>query len=51
MVWIIYKIYKKYLPKLKPFLRKNLMKQLNLYIAKDASLNVKKFNKIKKKYE
>ena len=46
-----YKIYKKYLPKLKPFLRKNLMKQLNLYIAKDASLNVKKFNKIKKKYE
>ena len=46
-----YKMYKKYLPKLKPFSRKELIKKLNITLAKDSSLNIKKFEKIKKKYE
>ena len=46
-----YKMYKKYLPKLKPFSRKELIKKLNINLAKDSSLNIKKFEKIKKKYE
>ena len=46
-----YKMYKKYLPKLKPFSRKKLIKKLNINLAKDSSLNIKKFEKIKKKYE
>ena len=31
--------------------RKNLIKKLNFIIAKDSSLNIKKFQKIKSKYE
>lgn len=44
-------LYKKIKPKLKPFKRKNLIKILKFNIAKDASLNLEKFEKIKKKYE
>ena len=46
-----YEIYKKIKPSLKVFKRKNLIKNLGFEIAKDASLNLKKFNKIRKKYE
>ena len=46
-----YNIYKKFKPKLKSFKRANIVKKLGFEIAKDASLNLKKFNKIKKKYE
>ena len=46
-----FKLYKKIKPKLKSFKRKDLIKRLNFNIAKDASLNLIKFNKIKKKYE
>jgi len=44
-------IYKKINPKLKSFKRKDLLKILKFQIAKDSSLNLKIFNKIKKKYE
>ena len=46
-----FKLYKKIKPKLKSFKRKDLIKKLNFKIAKDASLNLKTFNKIKKNYE
>ena len=46
-----FKLYKKIKPKLKSFKRKDLIKKLNFKIAKDASLNLIKFNKIKKNYE
>ena len=46
-----FKIYKEIKPNLKPFKRKDLLKNLGFEIAKDASLNLNKFNKIKKKYE
>ena len=46
-----YKLYKKTLPNLKAFRRKDLVKKLNFQIAKDSSLNLNLFNKIKKKYE
>lgn len=46
-----YKLYKNFIPKLKAFKRKNLVKKLNFEIAKDSSLNLNLFNKIKKKYE
>ena len=46
-----YNLYKKENKKLKPFKRKNLIKKLNFIIAKDSSLIIKKFQKIKSKYE
>ena len=46
-----YKLYKQSNFNLKPFKRRDLIKKLNFKIAKDASLNLKLFNKIKKKYE
>ena len=46
-----FKIYKKINQNLRPFKRKNLIKILGFEIAKDASLNLQKFNNIKKKYE
>jgi dTDP-4-dehydrorhamnose reductase len=46
-----FELYKKIKPKLKSFKRKDLIKKLNFKIAKDVSLNLSKFNKIKKKYE
>lgn len=46
-----FKLYKKFLPNLKSFKRKHLIKHLRFQIAKDASLNLRKFNLIKKKYE
>ena len=46
-----FKLYKKIKPKLKSFKRKDLIKKLNFKIAKDASLNLTTFNKIKKNYE
>ena len=46
-----FKLYKKIRPKLKAFKRKNLIRNLKFEIAKDASLNLKNFYKIKKKYE
>ena len=46
-----FSIYKKINKKLKTFKRKNLIKKLNFNIAKNATLNLKKFNKIKSKYE
>jgi len=46
-----YKLYKKINNNLKPFKRKNLVKILKLKIAKDSSLNLRIFNKIKRKYE
>ena len=45
-----YHLYKKENKNLKSFKRKNLMEKLNFTIAKDYSLNISKFNKIKKKY-
>tara|TARA_B100001248_G_scaffold50550_2_gene32690 strand:- start:1839 stop:2594 length:756 start_codon:yes stop_codon:yes gene_type:complete len=46
-----FNLYKKDNKKLKPFKRKNLIKKLKFTIAKDSSLNIKKFKKIKNKYE
>lgn len=46
-----YNLYKKIKTNLKSFKRKDLQKRLNFNIAKDASLNLKKFKKILKKYE
>ena len=46
-----YSLYKKIKPNLKSFKRKDLIKKLKFNIAKDASLNLRKFEKIKKKYE
>ena len=46
-----FKLYKQFQSKLKPFKRINLIKSLKFNIAKDSSLNLKKFNKIKIKYE
>lgn len=46
-----FNLYKKINPKLKSFKRKDLLKILKFQIAKDSSLNLKIFNKIKKKYE
>lgn len=46
-----FKLYKKFTPNLKSFKRKHLIKHLRFQIAKDASLNLRKFNLIKKKYE
>ena len=46
-----FEIYKKINPKLKIFKRKDLMKILGITIAKDSSLDLKKFNNIRKKYE
>ena len=46
-----FKLYKQIQSNLKPFKKKNLIKSLKFNIAKDSSLNLKKFNKIKNKYE
>jgi dTDP-4-dehydrorhamnose reductase len=46
-----FEIYKKINPKLKKFKRKDLIRKLKFKIAKDSSLNLKIFNKIKNKYE
>jgi len=46
-----YEIYKNINKKLKSFKRKDLLKKLKFNIAKDASLKLSKFNKIKSKYE
>ena len=46
-----FQIYKKINPKLKKFKRKDLINKLKFKIAKDSSLNLKIFNKIKNKYE
>ena len=42
--------YKKYKKNIKPCFRKDIMKNLNFIIAKDASLNLNLHKKIKKKY-
>ena len=46
-----FSLYKRIKPKLKAFKRKNLIKSLKFKIAKDSSLNLRNFNRIKKKYE
>lgn len=46
-----FKLYKQTKVKLKAFKRKNLLEKLKFQIAKDSSLNLKRFNKILKKYE
>ena len=46
-----FSLYKRIKPKLKAFKRKNLIKNLKFNIAKDSSLNLRNFNRIKKKYE
>ena len=40
--------YKKFKPDIKPCKRKDIMKELDFVIAKDASMNLKIFNKLKK---
>ncbi len=42
--------YKKYNKKIKPCKRIDIMKDINFFIAKDASMSLKKFEKLKKKY-
>jgi len=46
-----FKLYKRINSKLKSFKRKDLLKSLKFEIAKDSSLNLKIFNRIRKKYE
>ena len=46
-----FQIYKDINKNLKSFKRKDLIKMLKFKIAKDASLKLSKFNKIKAKYE
>ena len=46
-----FNVYKNIKKNLKSFKRKDLIKKLNFNIARDASLKLAKFNKIKSKYE
>ena len=46
-----FKVYKNIKKNLKSFKRKDIVKRLKFNIARDASLNLSKFNKIKSKYE
>ena len=46
-----FKIYKNIKKNLKSFKRKDLIKRLKFNIARDSSLNLSKFNKIKSRYE
>lgn len=45
-----FQIYKKYKKKIKPCKRKDIIKNLSFILAKDASMNLKLFNKINDKY-
>tara|TARA_Y100000816_G_C25969135_1_gene505718 strand:- start:347 stop:910 length:564 start_codon:yes stop_codon:yes gene_type:complete len=45
-----YNNYKKYSKNIKPCKRIDILNDINFFIAKDASMNLKKFQKLKKKY-
>lgn len=45
-----FQLYKKFIPNLKKFKRKDLIKITNINMCRDASLNLRKFNKIKKEF-